>query len=131
MKFSVMSILLLITSTPHSNKAKEALHTAKQLLKDGESLSVFFYGDGAYTASRLLWQTTDVVNLTDEWVKLAQNHSLDLPVCVSTALARGITDFDNALRHHLDGDNLRKPFRLVGLSELALQIDKNTTLIQF
>ena len=46
-------------------------------------------------------------------------------------LARGITDVDNANRHSLDGDNLRAPFRLVGLSELALQIDDDVTVIQF
>ena len=56
---------------------------------------------------------------------------LDLPVCVSTALARGITDADNAHRHSLDGENVLPPFRLVGLSHLALYIDDDTKLIQF
>lgn len=126
-----MATLLLITSSPHSNQSKQALHTAKERLTAGEMLSVFFYGDGAYTASRLLWQTADVPSISDEWVKLSKQHNLDLPVCVSTALARGITDVDNANRHGLNGDNLRTPFRLVGLSELALRIDDGATVIQF
>lgn len=92
---------------------------------------MYFYGDGAYTASRLLWQTADVPSISDEWVKLSQQHNLDLPVCVSTALARGITDVDNANRHSLNGDNLRASFRMVGLSELALRIDDGATVIQF
>ncbi|MCP3896506.1 sulfurtransferase complex subunit TusD [Moraxella sp.] len=126
-----MTTLLLITSSPHSHQGKKAVRTAKERLTAGEMLSVFFYGDGAYTASRLLWQTADVPSITDEWARLSQQHNLDLPVCVSTALARGITDVDNANRHSLDGDNLRAPFRLVGLSELALQIDDDVTVIQF
>ncbi|WFF39526.1 sulfurtransferase complex subunit TusD [Moraxella nasibovis] len=126
-----MPTLLLITANPHSQTAKQAIATAKSLLDQKQNVSVFFYGDGAYTANRLMWQTADVPSVSDEWVKLADEYSLDLPVCVSTALARGITDSDNAKRHHLDGDNLRSPFRLVGLSELALQIDGADTVMQF
>lgn len=126
-----MPTLLLITASPHSQTAKQAIATAKSLLDQKQSVSVFFYGDGAYTANRLMWQTADVPSVSDKWVKLADEYSLDLPVCVSTALARGITDSDNAKRHHLDGDNLRSPFRLVGLSELALQIDGADTVMQF
>lgn len=126
-----MTTLLLITASPHSRRAKQAVLHAKSLLQNQERISVFFYGDGAYTANRLMWQTADVVSISDEWVQLATEYSLDLPVCVSTALARGITDHDNALRHQLDGENLRTPFRLVGLSELALQIDDDVTVVQF
>ncbi|MFA9485416.1 sulfurtransferase complex subunit TusD [Moraxella haemolytica] len=126
-----MTTLLLITNAPHSHKAKLALDTAKKLLDAGKSVQVFFYGDGAYTANRLLWQTADVVSVADEWVRLAQTHRLQLPVCVSTALARGITDTQNATRHELNGDNLRTPFYLVGLSELAMQIDVCDEVLQF
>lgn len=123
--------LLLITQSPDTPTAKKALSFAQDKLKHAHQVQVFFYGDGAYTANRLMWQTADVPSVSDEWVKLADEYSLDLPVCVSTALARGITDSDNAKRHHLDGDNLRSPFRLVGLSELALQIDGADTVMQF
>lgn len=126
-----MTTLLLITASPHSLAAKKAVATAKSLLDGQQSISVFFYGDGAYTANRLMWQTADVPSVSDEWVNLANTHHIDLPVCVSTALARGVTDSDNAKRHNLDGDNLRTPFRLVGLSELALQLGDATTVMQF
>lgn len=126
-----MPILLLITTNPHSNAAKMALITAKQMLTNNEAVHVFFYGDGAYTANRLMWQTADVANIQDEWVKLANQYSLDLPVCVSTALARGITDSSNAKRHQLDGDNLHPSFRLTGLSELVLMLNNDTKIMQF
>ncbi len=123
--------LLLITTSPHDRQGKEALSTATKLLEQGEYVSVFFYGDGAYTANRLMWQSADVPNIGQLWTSLAEQYELDLPVCVSTALARGITDEDNAKRHGLDANNILPPFRLVGLSELMLQINHGTTLIQF
>lgn len=124
-------LLLLITASPHTLAAKHALQRARQALTEGKSLQVFFYGDGAYTANRLRWQTSDVYDVADGWCQLHDEHGLSLPVCVGTALARGITDTDNAKRHGLTADNLRKPFYLTGLSELALALDDTTTLLQF
>lgn len=126
-----MKTLLLITSNPHTPQATHALACAKELLQDGQEVSVFFYGDGAYTANTLMWQSADVPNIRDEWVKLANNHRLALPVCVSTALARGITDKQNATRHTLKADNLHAPFYLVGLSELAMMMTDGVQVRQF
>lgn len=126
----MQKFLLLITTSPHYPNAQKALDFARQQLADGNSVQVFFYGDGAYTANRLLWQSADVPNVADGWVALSAEHGLELPVCVSTALARGITDTQNAQAHQLDGDNLRKPFCLVGLSQLALAM-QNRQVVQF
>lgn len=123
--------LLLITSSPDTPNAKHALDVATDKLQRGDDVRVFFYGDGAYVANRLRWQSADVADVADGWIRLHDTHALSLPVCVGTALARGITDKDNATRHGLDGDNLRLPFYLVGLSKLALGIDDATTLMQF
>ncbi|WP_066799914.1 sulfurtransferase complex subunit TusD [Moraxella oblonga] len=126
-----MTTLLLITKSPHDKRHIQALDFAKHALAQGDDLRVFFYGDGAYIANRLMWQTADVPNLADEWVALANTQGLRLPVCVGTALARGVVDSENANRHGLDGENLRSPFYLVGLSELALMLGDDTKLMQF
>lgn len=123
--------LLLITQSPDTPTAKQALNFAQDKLKHHHQVEVFFYGDGAYTANRLRWQSADVSDVADGWVALHKSHALDLPVCVGTALARGITDKDNAIRHNLDGDNLKSPFYLVGLSSLALALGNDVTLVQF
>lgn len=128
---SISKILILVSASPHTHQAKLALVDAKARLSQGEMVSVFFYGDGAYTANRLMWQTADVPSISDGWATLSEQYQLDLPVCVSTALARGIIDGENAKRHGLDGDNLRTPFRLVGLSELALLIDDGVQVVQY
>lgn len=123
--------LLLICADPNSPNAKKALDFAKTQLNAHHTVRVFFYGDGAHTANRLRWQSAEIFDVADGWVLLHDTYGISLPVCVGTALARGITDKDNAMRHQLDGDNLRAPFYLVGLSELALALDEDTTLVQF
>ncbi len=52
-------------------------------------------------------------------------------VCVSAALARGITDLDNARRHNIQQHNLADAFELVGLGELADAVQSSQRLIQF
>ena len=138
--------LLLITADPSHPLAHLALRYAKAYLQstainneiaDSDAteqkaiLNIFFYADSAHTANRLRWQSADQVNLTKEWQNLAGQYELPLPVCVSTALSRGVSDNDNSTRHQLDSDNLAAGFTLVGLSELALMMQSNCRLIQF
>lgn len=120
----------LITCLPHSHQMQKALAFAKNALENHEPLGVFFYGDGTYIANRLCWQPSNIITAADQWVLLANRYKLALPVCVSSALARGICDPVNADRHKLDGDNLRVPFVLTGLSDFVAMLG-NTTLIQF
>ena len=144
--------LLLITTDPSQPLAHLALRYARTFLEqvklqqtqlvnknneqevvenDTQSLNVFFYADAAHIANRLRWQSADQTDLTQEWQALAKQHQLSLPVCVSTALSRGISDNDNSARHQLDGENIAEGFHLVGLSELAMMMQGNCRLIQF
>lgn len=131
--------LLLITADPSHPLAHLALRYTRAYLQsatnEGEinnaPLNVFFYGDAAHIANRLRWQSADQVNITKEWQNLAEQYKLPLPVCVSTALSRGVSDTDNSTRHQLDGSNLAAGFTLVGLSELAMMMQNDCRLIQF
>lgn len=137
--------LLLITADPSHPLAYLALRYARAYLTnaannkdtndnitlDNVTLNVFFYGDAAHTANGLRWQSADQINLTKEWQTLAEQFQLALPVCVSTALSRGISDTDNSKRHQLNGDNLATGFALVGLSELAMMMQGDCRLMQF
>ncbi|MGM8909587.1 sulfurtransferase complex subunit TusD [Psychrobacter sp. 1U1] len=144
--------LLLITTDPTQPLAHLALRYARTFLKqmklqqtqladerhergiienDTQPLNVFFYADAAHTANRLRWQSADQTDLTQEWQALAKQYQLSLPVCVSTALSRGISDSDNSTRHQLNGENIADGFHLVGLSELAIMMQGNCRLLQF
>lgn len=125
--------LLLISHAPNHPIAQLALRFAKRFLEttnNADKLSVFFYGEGAHTANNLMWQTEDQVSITNEWQMLASRYNLSLPVCVSTALARGICDEENRKRHELDGDNLAGKFSLVGLSTFVMAMQESKT-VQF
>ncbi|WP_201539279.1 sulfurtransferase complex subunit TusD [Psychrobacter sp. 1044] len=142
---TTMTPLLLITADPSHPLAHLALRYARAYLKnaanskdtndnitlDNITLNVFFYGDAAHTANGLRWQSADQINLTKDWQTLAEQFQLALPVCVSTALSRGISDMDNSKRHQLNGDNLATGFSLVGLSELAMMMQGDCRLMQF
>ena len=146
--------LLLITADPSHPLAHLALRYARTYLANTDTnnndtnnnnetdssdnnenvpapLHVFFYADAANTANRLRWQSADQMNITKEWQKLAEQYQLALPVCVSTALSRGISDGENSTRHQLDSENLAAGFKLVGLSELALMMQGDCRLLQF
>lgn len=122
-----MSTLLLITSSPTSIHAWHALGLAQALKQKNESFRVFFYQDGVNVANALQWVPDDQRKLTSEWQKL----EICLPVCVSAALARGISDAENAQRHNLQQHNLADQFELVGLGELADALQTAERLIQF
>lgn len=137
--------LLLITTDPSHPLANLALRYANAFFQQAQSsdnnndnfesdkqrLNVFFYADAAHTANRLRWQSADQINITQQWQVLAEQYQLSLPVCVSTALSRGISDSDNSARHQLNSENMAQGFHLVGLSELAMMLQGNCRLIQF
>ncbi len=141
--------LLLITKDPSHPLAHLALRYARTFLdaksktgandhkdntntdSDTQPLKLFFYADAANIANRLRWQSADQIDVTKEWQALANQYQLALPVCVSTALSRGISDSDNSARHQLQGDNLAEGFELVGLSELALMMQSDSRVLQF
>lgn len=114
-----MRFVLLITAAPHQPSAWHALHFSKAALAAGHSLMLFFYGDAVTTANRLRFCAQDEPVLGKLWTELAEQHKLELPVCVAAAMRRGVVDADNARRHHLDGDNMFPAFRLAGLGELT------------
>jgi tRNA 2-thiouridine synthesizing protein D len=122
-----MSTLLLITSAPTSIHAWHAFGLAQALKAKNESFRVFFYQDGVYVANDLQWVPDDQRNLKEQWQLL----DIRLPVCVSAALSRGITDSENAKRHKISQHNLANGFELVGLGELADAVQTANRLIQF
>lgn len=122
-----MPTLLLITSAPTSIHAWHALGLAQALKAQNQDFRIFFYQDGVTVANSLQWVPDDQRNLRVEWQKL----NIRLPVCVSAALARGITDAENAQRHQIPTHNLATGFELVGLGELADAVQSAERLIQF
>lgn len=124
-----MMTLIVICCHPFSANAQQAIDCINQ--HQNNTLQLFFYGDGAYFANRLVWLPDDRPNLAKKLQTTITTRQLPAQVCVSTALARGITDSKNAKRHQLCGDNLADGFELVGLGELAMHLHNADMVYQF
>lgn len=136
-------IVMLMTHAPSHPLTKQALEYAQSLYANDSKtaveqnpltttdLKIFLYSDAVMLANRLIWLPDDIENLAKNWQRFAMSHDLTIQVCVSAALARGVTDADNATRHQLQGDNLADGFELVGLGELAMHLHRAKTVYQF
>ena len=82
-------------------------------------------------ANLLTSPASDEENLVADWRALAQEHGVELDVCVAAALRRGLLDSQEAESAGLTVANVSEPFVLSGLGQLAeaaLGVDR---LVQF
>lgn len=105
-----MEFGILVNEGPYQHQAADtALRFATAAVEQGHRVSrVFFYHDGVYVANKLQEPQQDDRNLVKLWSDLAQNHDVDLVVCVAAALRRGIKD-----------ESLAPGFRISGLGQLV------------
>jgi tRNA 2-thiouridine synthesizing protein D len=113
-----MKFGILVNEGPYNHQASDSAYQfAKAALEKGhEIFRVFFYYDGVNNATRLGEPPTDDRNVTKNWQKLAEEHKLDMVVCVAAGLRRGIVE-----------DNLAPGFRISGLGQLieaGIQADR-------
>jgi tRNA 2-thiouridine synthesizing protein D len=111
---------ILINEGPYTHQASDSAYhfVVAALAKGHEIFRVFFYSDGVNNGTRLGVPPQDGRNLTDKWSALAQEHDLDLVVCVAAAQRRGILDADEAKRHSKNADNIAPGFNISGLGQL-------------
>jgi tRNA 2-thiouridine synthesizing protein D len=77
--------------------------------------------------TRLTTPPQDDRNVVQRWVDLAQEHDLDLVLCVAAAQRRGLVDDGEAERNGKDATNIAPGFRISGLGQLieaAIQSDR-------
>lgn len=105
-----MKIGLMVSEGPYQHQASDsAWQFARAAIAAGHEIPrVFFYHDGVNNATRLTSPPQDDRHIVNRWSALAEEHGVDLVVCVAAALRRGITD-----------DNLAKGFRISGLGQLV------------
>ncbi len=104
MKFGV-----LVNEGPYQHQAADSayLFCKAALAKGHEIQRVFFYHDGVNNATKLTEPPQDDRNIVARWSKLAEEHKVDLVVCVAAGLRRGIKD-----------EVLAPGFRISGLGQL-------------
>jgi len=127
-----MKLSVLINEGPYTHQASDSAFqfTKAALDKGHEIFRVFFYHDGVNNATRLTTPPQDDRNIVNRWSKLAEEHKLDLVVCVAAAQRRGIVDDGEAKRNGKDATNLAPGFRISGLGQLieaGIQSDRLVT----
>ena len=117
-----MKFGILVNEGPYTHQAADtAYQFAKAVLEKGHEVHrVFFYHDGVNNASKLTEPPQDDRHIVNRWSKLAEEHGLDLVVCVAAALRRGIKD-----------ENLAPGFRISGLGQLIEAGIKADRLVTF
>ncbi|AGH82334.1 intracellular sulfur oxidation protein of DsrE family protein [Psychromonas sp. CNPT3] len=130
---SKTKIALLVSGAPYGQQgASSAYQFCHAALQSGhEIVGVFFYQEGVLNSSYILSPATDEVNLQQLWCDLATQYQFPLEVCVSAALRRGIVDSVEAEQLALSHFNLKPPFALSGLGQLAELSAKSDRLVQF
>lgn len=116
-----MKFGILVNEGPYTHQASDtAYQFVKAALAAGhEIFRVFFYNDGVNNGTRLTVPPQDERNLQQNWSALAEEHGLDLVVCIAAAQRRGILDAGEARRHGKDADNIAPGFRISGLGQLV------------
>ncbi len=104
-----MKFGILVNEGPFTHQASDSAYQfAKAAIGKGhEVIRVFFYHDGVNNANKLSEPQSDDRNLVKLWSELAEQHNVDLVVCVAAALRRGIKD-----------EILAPGFRISGLGQL-------------
>jgi len=116
-----MKFGIVVNEGPYQHQSSDTAYLFCQaaLAKGHEIMRVFFYHDGVNNASRLTEPPQDDRNIVSRWSKLAEDHGIDLVVCVAAALRRGIKE-----------ENLASGFRISGLGQLVeagIQSDRLVT----
>ncbi|AYM93042.1 TPA: sulfurtransferase complex subunit TusD [Serratia fonticola] len=129
----MLNYCLLVTGPAYgTQQASSAWQFAQALLAAGHRItSVFFYREGVLNANQLSSPASDEFDLVRAWAALAQQHGVELNVCVAAALRRGVTDEQEAAQLALAAANLQPGFTLSGLGSLAEAALSNDRLVQF
>ncbi len=115
-----MKLAVVINGSPTASQAANTgLRYVEAALELGHQVPrVFFYGESVHTANRLTTPPQDESNLTHRWQTLAQQHRIELIVCIAAAIRRGVMDDREAKRHEQPAANLAAGFELSGLGQL-------------
>ncbi len=105
-----MKFGLMVNEGPYTHQATDSAYQfAKTAIEKGHQVPrIFFYHDGVHNSSGLTEPPQDDRHIVNRWSKLAQEHNIDLVVCVAAAMRRGVVDA-----------NLAPGFRISGLGQLV------------
>jgi len=133
LKTDLLKFAVVVSGGPYGTQgASSAYQFCASAVKAGHTIvGVFFYQEGVLNANQLVSPATDEINLPEFWSQLAIENVFPLEVCVSASLRRGVVNEVEAKQLSLTQHNLRSPFVLSGLGQLAELSAASDRLVQF
>jgi tRNA 2-thiouridine synthesizing protein D len=124
---------ILVLSSPLAGQgARNAAAFAHAVIARGHRLHrVFFLDDGTYVGGALPIFPQDEADRLHPWVALAEQHGVELDLCISSALRRGMLDAAEAERHEKCAASVHPAFTIAGLGQLVDACAKSDRLITF
>ncbi len=128
-----MNFALLVMAAPcGGHGARHAASFAQAAIAQGHAIvRVFFLDDGAALGAAHSVFPQDETAPLEPWLALHEQHNVDLVLCISSALRRGIVDTTEATRHELGAPTAHPAFRISGLGELVDACSSADRLVTF
>jgi len=124
---------LLVLSSPISGHgSRSAVDFAQCALARGHSIyRVFFLDTGTLASSVNAVFPQDENNPARRWVTLAEEHHIELGICISSALKHGMLDQVEANRYERPYPTVHPTFTIAGLGQLVDACAHSDRLITF
>ncbi len=115
-----MIISIAVHGPPHgSSAALSALRFAESAQRLGHRIHrVFFYHQGVLTGLGEAVAPQDEADVQAGWLAFAEQHGVELAVCIANALKRGLLDERERDRYGSRALTLNPAFTLTGLGQM-------------
>lgn len=115
-----MIYTLLVMSSPASGHgARTAAAFARAVVDRGHKINrVFFLDEGTTTGSGVAVFPQDEADRLQPWLDLAGQHGVELVLCISSALKRGMLDTTEADRYEKAAATAHPAFVISGLGQM-------------
>lgn len=128
-----MNLAIAVHGAPYSSQASaSALRFARAAVAAGHRVHrVFFYHDGVHAGSALSVPPQDEPSPQPGWLALAEQHDVELAICIAAALKRGVVNEEECGRYELPAANAHPAFAIVGLGQLVEAIGSTDRFVTF
>jgi tRNA 2-thiouridine synthesizing protein D len=116
----VIYSLVVLSSPASGHSAATAARFAHATIRRGHNIHrVFFLDEGTSAGSGVAVFPQDEQDRLAPWLTLARDHGVELVLCISSALHRGLLDKEEAARHDKFAVTVHPAFIISGLGQLV------------
>jgi tRNA 2-thiouridine synthesizing protein D len=124
--------LVVLSSPASGHGARTAAEFAHSLLERGHSIHrVFFLDEGVQVGSLNAVFPQDEDDRLRPWANLADAHGVELVLCISSAIKRGMLDETEAARYDKAAATIHPAFIVSGLGQLVDASANSDRLVTF